>query len=260
VNRFLSVGPRDPSGFHPIRTLYEAVDLCDEMEIVPGDRDVVHCDCEVAGENTVAKALRLAREVIEVPPLEITIHKGIPPRSGLGGGSSDAAGLLRVLRRANPDGLSPATVHEIACAVGKDVAFFLVGGRARAEGYGELLTPLEDGDRKWLVIVRPGVGVDTATAFSLMDAGPPLVLGEWDALEARPVNDFERVAPAESLALKQRMLELGATTALLCGSGSAVFGEFEGESQAREACLTLAMGATCWVARTLTRQESLWMS
>jgi 4-diphosphocytidyl-2-C-methyl-D-erythritol kinase len=240
--------------------LYEAVDLWDEMEIAPGDRDVVHCDCEVGGENTVTKALRLAREVIEVPPLEITIHKRIPPRSGLGGGSSDAAGLLRVLRRANADGLSLATTHEIACAVGKDVAFFLVGGRARAEGYGEVLTPLDDGEPQWLVIARPAVGVDTAKAFSQLDVGPPLVLCEWTALETRPVNDFERVAPAESLGLKQRLLELGATTALLCGSGSAVFGAFEGESQAQEARLALANGATCWVARTLTRQESLWTS
>lgn len=260
VNRFLSVGPRDPSGFHSIRTLYEAVDLCDEMQIAPGGRDVVHCDCEVEGENTVTKALRLVREIVEVPPLEITIHKGIPPRSGLGGGSSDAAGLLRVLRRWNPEGFSPTTTHDIACAVGKDVPFFLVGGRALAEGYGEVLTPLEDGERRWLVIARPRIGVDTATAFSRLDAGPPLVLGEWAALQARPVNDFERVAPEESLELKRRMLELGATSALLCGSGSAVFGEFEGASQAREAHLALTNGARCWVARTLNRQESLWTS
>lgn len=260
VNRFLSVGPCDADGFHPVRTLYEAVGLWDELEILPSSATEVICSWNIPSENTLTKTLRFVRELIEVPPLKISLNKGIPPGSGMGGASSDAAGLLRALRRAYPHVLSDALMQEIAGAVGKDVPFFLVGGRARGEGYGEVLTPLEDREPQWLVIAWPEVTVSTPTAYQLLDASGPLELMEWEELEARPTNTFERVAPAQSLSLKRRLLELGANEALLTGSGSAVFGTFDDEEGARRARRELVDCRSSWVTRTLTRRESLWTS
>lgn len=259
INSFLSVGPPDATGYHPLRTVFEAVSLSDELIVRAGSgADVFRCDHEGVPEaNTVTRALRLAREFAEMPALHIELIKRIPLQSGLGGGSSDAAGLLRALDLLFPSRLTARDRHEIARAVGADVPFFLIGGRARAEGYGERLEPLPDGPRVTLAIGRPSVGVSTAEAFRTLDASTR----EWRAFPepGAPVyNDFEAIAPPECAALERVLRDAGARDACLCGSGSAVFGVFEDDAQA-EAGAAAARAAHCsaWVAHTLSRSESL---
>ncbi len=256
INTFLSVGPPDSSGFHPIRTVFQAIGLFDEIEVSVSDLDsVVWVGAKVPEENTVSKVLRLSRECAPIPPLAIVVHKQIPVQAGLGGGSSNAAGLLRYIKRSWPDFMSERSAFEIACAVGADVSFFLTGGRVRGTGYGETLESLPDKAREWLVVAKPEIGVSTASAFArLDDAKRP-----FKEFSDEAFNDFERVAPCECLELVERLRTLGAKNALLCGSGSAVFGSFSDESKAKAAAEQMAEIAT-WVAPTLTREESLWMS
>ncbi len=259
VNTFLSVGPPDATGYHPIRTVFQAVGLFDEMEIAVSEKDAILGDWpELPAENTLTKSLRLLRELAPVPPLQITLKKRIPAQSGLGGGSSDAAGLIRAVQKMYPDYTSDQFAHEVAAAVGADVPFFLVGGRARGTGYGEKLEPLPDLPRKWLLIVKPEESVSTATAYSELDNAPR----EWKEFSDVPYNDFERVAPCLCGEIAERLQVHGATRALLCGSGSAVFGEFETEQRAFDAQeLMFAEGFDLsWIAPTLTREESLWTS
>lgn len=257
VNLFLAVGPPAPSGYHPIRTIFQAVGLFDTLTISPAKETSVVSDWTgLPGDSTLHRVLRLAEELVDVPPIRVELEKRIPAESGLGGGSSDAAGLIRGLRRLCAPPLSARDEAMIARAVGADVPFFLVGGRARAVGYGDRIEPLDNPPVRWMAIARPNVGVSTAAAYRALDA----IEREWRDFPSEPEarhNDFELVAPAESLALGRRLVELGAKGALLCGSGSAVFGEFEDQRAAERAASEFS---TAWVAPTLGWEDSLWMS
>lgn len=259
INLFLAVGPRDERGYHPIRTVFQAIGLYDTLTLEPeGVEDVFECDWDgLPAENTLIKALRLVRELVPVPPLRMCLQKGIPDQTGLGGGSSDAAGLLRAVPQLVGSEVPPSFLADVAAAVGKDVPFFLIGGRARGEGYGERLSPLPDEDPSWIVVVRPEAGCSTQEAYARLDAQtyPFLEFPEGPEL----YNDFERVAPCESLEQIERLMAYGAEGALLCGSGSGVFGVFAEEKEARRAARRLAEDSriTSWVAPTLTRAESL---
>lgn len=252
VNLFLAVGPLDKRGYHPIRTVFQAIDLCDTLRIGPGEgEDRIQCDWDdFPEENTLTRTLRLVRELISVPPLRIELEKRIPAESGLGGGSSDAGGLLRALRKIVYPAPPESFLKDVAAAVGKDVPFFLLGGRARGEGYGERLTPLPDAEGGWYVVVRPyGVGCATKEAYARLDAMSYPFREFSDELDM--YNDFERVAPCESLEYIQTFGAYGARGALLCGSGSAVFGLFEDEHEARMAQYRLSQDAriSVWLAR-----------
>lgn len=259
VNLFLSVGPPDAIGYHPIRTIFQAISLSDTL-VISEAVGPTRIDCDWPGlpaENTLTKALRLAAEFTDLPPLSIRLEKRVPAQSGLGGGSSNAAGLIRALGVLTDGRLGPREQHEIARAVGADVPFFLVGGRAKGEGYGERLTPLPDAAPQWLVIGRPEVGVDTPGAYRRLDEAPR----PWRdfPVDEELYNDFEQVAPPESLAIRDALLSSGASGALLCGSGSAVFGVFPTEAETHEAISGLSHlpDIRSWPVRTLTRAESL---
>jgi 4-diphosphocytidyl-2-C-methyl-D-erythritol kinase len=260
INSFLSVGPPDRSGLHPLRTVFHAVSLADELTVETAAQDEF-CStwAGIPDDNTVTKAWRLAREYVEIPALRVSLTKRIPAESGLGGGSSDAAALLRLLAVVSRGRLASENLFEIALAVGADVPFFLVGGSALGEGYGERLTPLPDGPQRWLVIVRPPVGVSTALAYrGLDDLERNFLLFPEDLWSGH--NDFMRVAPEESVRAVGFLRAQGADVAGLTGSGSAVYGAFQSEVAAQEARAQSEGLGESWVCRTLTREESLWTS
>jgi len=259
INLFLSVGAKDSRNYHPIRTVFQAIGLSDTLVIRNGiERHVVHCDDpSVPPDNTVSKALRLLSEVLPLPPLHVTIEKQIPAESGLGGGSSNGAGMLRAAQRIAGMSIPFGELKGIAEAIGMDVPFFLVGGQAKAEGYGERLVPLPDPLANWIVVARPPIGCSTAVAYQKLDA---FVRG-WREFsdDDQLYNDFERVAPSESLGLIQQLLGSGAKDALLSGSGSAVFGRFDSQEAAQASAARLESDdmAKVWISRYLTRAESL---
>jgi 4-diphosphocytidyl-2-C-methyl-D-erythritol kinase len=178
---------------------------------------------QLSGESNLAfKALRLCSEIFEFQPLEISIQKNIPLQAGLGGGSSDAAATLRLLNRISGGVLKPH-LDSIALACGSDVPFFLGASPcARAGGRGERLQPLEAPTPAYLAVVMPyAVQCSTAEAFAKLDALPERQVVRPEKV---PYNDFERVAPVESLELIDRLASFGAEPVGLCGSGSAVYG------------------------------------
>jgi 4-diphosphocytidyl-2-C-methyl-D-erythritol kinase len=257
LNLFLSVGPRDQRGYHPLRTLFQAIDLCDRLEIEVSDRNEVLCDDpSVPEQNTVTRTLRLLAEVVSLPPLRVRLIKHIPSQAGLGGGSSDAAGLIRAAKAIGKNPIPEAELLGLAQTIGADVPFFLTGGRAKAEGYGERLTPLPDVD-EWYVVAKPVVGCDTPDAFRRLDEKPY----EWLPFPGGDIlyNDFERVAPCESLELTERLRIHGARDSGLTGSGSAVFGRFDSDTSAESAANALRAERVeqVWKCRSLTRAESL---
>lgn len=262
INLFLSVGPKDFRNYHPIRTIFQAIDLSDTLIIrQEGDKHRVVCDDPtVPRDNTVTKALRLLSEVLPLPPLNVSIEKRIPSESGLGGGSSDAAGLIRAAQVIAGVTIPSGELKGIAEAIGMDVPFFLVGGRARAEGYGELLTPMPDACEQWILVARPTFGCSTEFAYRRLDEQSY----DWSDFPESDLlyNDFERVAPDESLNLIRQLSHCGAKDAALSGSGSAVFGRFTTKAAAEGAldCVRNNPSTTVWLARSIARSESLAIS
>ncbi len=262
INLFLSVGPPDQRNYHPLRTVFQAVSLSDQLTVeIEGEQDEISCNWpDLPVDNTLTKTLRLVREMVPLPPVKLSLQKSIPAESGLGGGSSNAAGLLRGIKRLFPDSLEERFMQEVAMSVGADVPFFLVGGQAKATGYGEILDPLPDPERMHFVIVRPDMGVSTPMAFRGLDQTER----EWREFPAGDelYNDFERVAPCESIDLGERLQIHGATGALLCGSGSAIFGIYNSEERAAYALEKMKGEGyrSSWQATSLTREESLWTS
>lgn len=254
LNPFLAVGPIDSHGYHPIRTILQAVSLFDTLILDDEAEPGFFCSApDVPPENTVTKAIRMVSEISVVPPLRVELIKRIPSQAGMGGGSSDAAGFLRAINRFLQAPISRAHLMDAAVAVGMDTAFFMVGGRARGEHYGEVLTPLPDGPEQWFVIVKPEVGMPSGAAYRALDSKQPFEFREFPAGDEL-YNDFERVAPCECLDLIEVLRSRGCTAAGLTGSGSAVFGlassREEGERIAGQ-----FPGAVC--AQSLGRAESV---
>jgi 4-diphosphocytidyl-2-C-methyl-D-erythritol kinase len=261
INRFLKIGPLDDRGYHSLETEFQAIGLCDDLILTPGGSGFTIEGPESSGldpsdrNNTVLKALRLMHEVATLPALGIRLVKRIPNQAGLGGGSSDAAGLLRGLRQILPPTVPQRDFEMVARGVGADVSFFLVGGRAYGEGYGERLSALPDLEvSEPMVIAMPTARCSTPEMYRALD----LKRGEANDLGEDEVNSFHAVAPQPCMEAMQVMGELGLESPALAGSGAAVFGFAQNESQANEVAQKLKnQGLQTWVTSTLTRSESL---
>jgi 4-diphosphocytidyl-2-C-methyl-D-erythritol kinase len=260
LNLFLSVGPAEPSGMHPVCTRMQTVSLADEVLAEPAETDSVEFEPPIVeGPNTVEKALALARAVADFPPLRVVVRKRVPMQSGLGGGSSNAGAVLRLAMRAAGRPEDAQTLGSIAAQVGMDSPFFLVGGLAECTGWGQVVEAMPDLPESWLVVAMPSTGVSSAGAYARLDALPrslrPAPADPWELS-----NDFEAVAPEASLRLIRWLREAGADRAGLTGSGAACFGRYAGRAGAEEAAARCPKDAQAWPVRTLGREESLWTS
>ena len=249
INEFLAVGKPDERNYHPIRTIFCTVSLFDTLEILEQSTDEIIVENAVLPEeNSLTKALKYLKENCElnIPKIQIKLQKNIPIEAGLGGGSSDAAGVLRYGFNwaKNAEKIDENTLNSFitnSWVIGADVPFFVRGGRAIGEGYGEKLQQLEDFENCYLIIAKPRVGCATGDTYNLLDKKPmdfrplPAVSG----FLADPYNDFERVAPCESLELIELLQLRGAFASMLSGSGSAVFGAFRTEKLRDTAFLEL---------------------
>lgn len=191
--------------------------------------------------------------------VSIRLEKHIPVAAGLGGGSSDAACVLKALNQACGFPLAPEDLKRLAVSLGADVPFFLVGRSSIATGIGEILEVLEGWPRLWYVIVTPPIQVSTAWVYGNLKAPPAggglgLTRKAYQyiisCLNRRPVdmkalleNDLERVT-AERFPvirrIKEEILDTGAEGALMSGSGPSVFGVFDSEEGAVQARAALA--------------------
>ncbi len=280
VNLGLEVlGLRD-DGYHELRTLFQTIDLFDDVVLRLRPRGVsVRCSHPQVPEDATNLAARAARALQAFgrvsSGVEIEITKRIPVGGGLGGGSSDAAAVLLGLDRAWKLGLSPEELHRLARRLGADVPFFLLGGTALGLSRGDEVYPLRQQLRAHVVVVDPGVHVSTARVFARVDAGltPRLnsnsifyfVSRELEGPGRPPglVNDLEEAALDEAPALREQagrirvvLLREGARLAALSGSGASYFGLFESARAAGRARRALAdEGFRAIVARTLTLEQ-----
>lgn len=248
------LGRRPEDGFHVLETIFQEVDFGDDLSIKPlpfhgGERFSLSCNWDEIpcdGRNLVLKAA-VAMEKYLPADLGLSFHleKRIPVGAGLGGGSSNAAAVLKYIN--DLAGLDDEELAGIAVTLGADVPFFLRGGTAYATGIGDELQPVTI-DKNWFcVLVFPGISVSTVWAYSQLKISLTesmkstkilSYLGndfKWRLFE----NNFENVVhPAYPRIgkIKEDLLRAGAEYASLSGSGSTVFGVCETYKKAQELC------------------------
>jgi len=251
LNLSLRVFGKRPDGYHNIRSVMVPVSLYDEVTVEETDAGIsVECDAPgvpTDAANSCHKAASLFLAWAGTPAgVRIRIRKAIPPESGLGGGSSDAAAALKGLIALTGKHPPPEALLGMAIRVGADVPFFLPGGAALVEGIGERLTPLPWNVPFHAVIVRPAFGLSTREGYARLgrQPGDPPPRGSvpsfraFSDVAAVVLNDFEEAwgpSHPEIAAIRRELVSAGAAAAGLSGSGSAVFGLFTSENLAREA-------------------------
>jgi len=258
INRSLEVLGVRADGFHELRTVFQSIALHDTLAIraVPGAFQLT-CDdpgCPADRSNLVWRAAEQVWKAAGrrgVPrDVSIQLTKRIPLQAGLGGGSSDAAAALRAfgrLWRVKPDHL-----RAIGSSLGADVPYFFEGGTVLGLDRGDLLFPLVDAPRAWVVLVIPSFGVSTKDAFAWFDrdVGP-----KRPALRA--INDLQAVVAKrhpEIGRLVRALERAGAQHAAMTGAGSAVFGLFSTRTAAQRAASLLSKrGSRTIVTRTVDR-------
>ncbi|HEY0830765.1 MAG TPA: 4-(cytidine 5'-diphospho)-2-C-methyl-D-erythritol kinase [Candidatus Dormibacteraeota bacterium] len=229
LNLDLEVTGRTDDGFHQLRTTFQAIDLHDLLELEPaGEATFTTSGFDIAkANNSVLNAHKALEEAAKkMLPVNIHLHKRIPPGSGMGGASSDAATTLWALK--TMFGLDVDLMH-IAQQLGSDVPFFLTGGRAHAEGRGEKLRPLECHD-EWYAIAWPGIELSTANVYRA-----------WDEVKGEAPNHLRRAAEQVEPRLKEFARNLGAGWQMT-GSGSAFFKQTDTQREAKEEIAQL----DCW--------------
>ncbi|MGM0666917.1 MAG: 4-(cytidine 5'-diphospho)-2-C-methyl-D-erythritol kinase [Bacteroidota bacterium] len=242
-------GKRD-DGYHNIESLFYPVGLRDAIEFVtgePGSDDELNMsgfdtDCDM-GDNLVIKALRLMRKDFNLPPLKIHLHKAIPPGSGLGGGSSDAAFMLRYLNRHFRLEADEEELTRMALQLGSDCAFFINNRPSFISGRGEVIRDSAlNLAGKYLLLVYPGININTAEAYRMvkpinLDPGLEekirMPAGSW---KSSIRNDFQDAIIQKHPLIGTIIEDIYASGALyssLSGSGSAVYGIYDGIPPAR---------------------------
>lgn len=259
VNLTLIVGARRDDGYHDVSTVMQTVGLYDTLTLTEGGSGLtLTCtdpDLPTDGSNLVLRAAALFCQELHlpVPDLHLHLQKRIPSQAGLGGGSSDAAAVLRAMRTLYAPVVPDAELERMAAALGSDVPFFIRGGTALATGRGEQLTPLPRLTDGWFVVVKPPEGFSTPAMYRRLDELPfqppqppdgmtaALDAGELHAVAAALCNSFERAVPPDSAVwvIREALRARGALAAMLSGSGSAVFGLFDREDAAYAAAEVL---------------------
>jgi len=247
INLGLNILRKRDDGYHELETIFYPIGLKDGLEFIENKKNKIvfsssglslNIDLE---ENIVVKAYRLLDADHSLPGLDIHLHKVIPFGAGLGGGSSDAAFLLKGLNDYFELGLTTDQLKIYAIKLGADCSFFLENKPAFASGIGEKLQTIDFSlNDYFIVLVKPPFGVGTKEAYAgIKPATPKFLL--TDLIKQSPenwqdciLNDFETsVFPLypKIAEIKSKLIDRGAVYASMSGSGSSVFGLFKSEPQ-----------------------------
>jgi 4-diphosphocytidyl-2-C-methyl-D-erythritol kinase len=262
INLTLAVGGVREDGFHAIDSIVTQISASDEITVTvrPGNGEIklilkdkrpdaiATPPLPKGRENSAYLAAALFRERF-LPDAKITIWvnltKRLPAQAGLGAGSSNAATVLKILSHQFPGVATPEELLLLAAQIGSDVPLFLYDTSVRMRGRGEIIEPLSTPlPKRHGIVVRPLVGVPTGPAYAAWDAQFPDATLSSEAGNANILfNDFEKVVLAgwpEVGAAHQKVQEAGALQALLCGSGSSIFGLARDRAHAVMLAKTLA--------------------
>ena len=284
INLFLDVTGLRPDGYHNLHSCMQTVDLCDTIraEILPASETTIRLTCSdsslPADESNLAwraASLFLTEQKITDCDLRLHVDKRIPMSAGLGGGSADAAAVLRLLNNYYDHPLTTEQLCAMGARLGADVPFCITGGTCRCEGIGEMLTPVCCLPDYSVVVAKDGEGVSTPQAFKLLDekygdfnhyesADPYAIYaalsgGDVRALAHSIHNVFEEVIlPIRPRVkqIKEFLLKHGALCAQMSGSGPSVFGIFLSDARASVCAAELRrQGIFAAACRTIERTK-----
>jgi 4-diphosphocytidyl-2-C-methyl-D-erythritol kinase len=241
INVGLFVTGKRDDGFHNIETLFYPLPLCDALEIFPSDKLSVSQsglpDLSEPEDNLVVKAYRAMLKMYDFPPVDIFLKKAIPLGAGLGGGSADAAFLLKAIRKLYHIEASDETLEIVAASIGADCPFFIKNKPAVAVGTGNIFSPSALSLKGYIIyVVKTPAGISTREAYSMIKPVEPSF--DLKQLPSVPVtewknvlrNDFEPVIFARHPIIgdiKDSLYKQGAEYASMSGSGSAIYGLFK---------------------------------
>ena len=252
INIGLYVVERRPDGYHNLQTVFYPIPLHDNLQVRPLKNSNEPYLLQMAGnviegnpaDNLIIKVYESLKQDFELPQLDIYLYKRIPTGAGLGGGSSDAAYMMKMLNEAFELKMTDEEMERRVAKMGADCAFFIKEQPAYATGIGDVLTPINLSLKgKTLLLVKPSTFVSTKEAYG----GVVPQMPEHDLLQAlaAPIetwkdtvkNDFERSVfqhHPEIAAIKETLYNMGAIYASMSGSGSTVFGIFPHEVEEAE--------------------------
>ena len=251
INWALRVTGKRADGYHDIETLFQTISLHDDLRFEPSHSLSMTCTDSTIPIDDTNLVIRAAKAIGATA--RIHLEKRIPAGGGLGGGSSDAAAVLREFDRRD---------RQIALSLGSDVPFFLEGGTAYATGRGEVLTPLRRVAPVPLLLLIPNERILTAQAYAMLRRfSPPLGIDRYRAMidddlldhATELVNDFEEAIFAklpQLHALKTRLYEVGAAWAAMSGSGSTIAGAFRSQAD-RDSAATRLSGVRAIACETV---------
>jgi 4-diphosphocytidyl-2-C-methyl-D-erythritol kinase len=259
INLGLHILGKRSDGYHNIETVFRLINLYDELDFVQSDQGIQFSSNSpgLANDQTnlCIRAATLLRDLTGCHTgVEMTLTKRIPIGAGLGGGSSDAAAVLKSLTKLWSLEISPDELQTISGTLGSDVPFFFSGQTAYATGRGELLERFEVPLPYTILVVTPKIHVSTAWAYSNVKPDPARKrpnlktflsgnFGDAAALRRDMVNDFEEIVfreYQEIRQIKETLLAGSADLALMSGSGSSVFGFFSNSAKADELAASLS--------------------
>ena len=250
INLGLNIVSKRPDGYHNLETVFYPIPLTDALEIKYMDEKFPSespCDLKITGndvdcneeDNLVIKAYQLLAADFQLPRVHAHLVKRIPTQAGLGGGSSDAAYMIRLLDERFRLNIGIPEMERYAAKLGADCAFFITADPSFAEGIGDVLMPVDVPGAGlggyYLAVVKPSVAVSTRDAYAAIVPKTPakccrdIVRQPIETWKDELVNDFEAPIFAmhpELAAIKQSLYDAGAVYAAMSGSGSALFGIF----------------------------------
>ena len=246
INLGLNIVEKRPDGYHNLETIFYPINLQDALEVTRRENNDKEYTLHISGsplegepeDNLVVKAYKLLKK--DYPgllPVDIHMYKHIPAGAGLGGGSSDAACMIKLLNDKFSLGLSTERMEEYAVKLGADCAFFIRNKPVFATGIGNLFEPVELSLKGYhIILIKPDIFVSTRDAFAeIKPVRPAVSLKEivkqpMETWKNSMKNDFEdsvfKKFP-EIAAIKDELDDLGAVYAAMSGSGSSVYGIFK---------------------------------
>ncbi len=262
INLSLDITGVLENGYHSIETVFQSISMCDMVSVSLNNTGKINISSDTEEiptdkRNTAYKAAEKFFEFVKCSEIgaDIRIWKGIPSQAGLGGGSSDAAAVLRGLNLLTYAGLTDEQLCSIGADVGADVPFCVLGGTAYAEGIGdkiEVLPPLSDICRKFVCVAKGKDGISTVEAYKKYDTCENIIHPDTQfivnelknkncvGISQKFVNVFEQLTDLEDIeTIKNVMSEHDVQKSLMTGSGSAVFGIFTSMKSAELCAETL---------------------
>ena len=279
INLGLDVLGKREDGYHEVRMIMQTIRMYDQLDMrksvepgihlttnkkyIPVDEnnlDIFFIGCQDEN-NLVWRAAKLMMDTCGIMEgVSIHLHKVIPVAAGMAGGSSDAAATLVGMNRLFHCGLSKEKLMELGVQIGADVPYCVLRGTALAEGIGEKLTVLPPMPDCWILIGKPGISVSTKYVYTTLDLNTDTVHPDIDGMKkaledgnlygitermGNVLQDVTIPAYPEVERIKEQMKTLGAVNAMMSGSGPTVFGIFDNEEKAQEACQKLRESGSC---------------